>query len=150
MSMAVGVEVRVPLLDPDLVALAARIDPALKQKGRIGKWIFKKAMEPHLPHDVIYRPKVGFGVPLRHWLRHELRPLTEELLSASSLRNRGIFDPRQVDLLREADRQGRVDGTYTLFSIMCMELWCRLFVDGDQAAMVRRYPRDAVPAAQQS
>lgn len=54
--MAHGVEVRVPLLDQDLVALAARLPDGMKQRGRTGKWVFKKAMEPYLPLDVIYRP----------------------------------------------------------------------------------------------
>jgi asparagine synthase (glutamine-hydrolysing) len=129
MSMAYGVEVRVPLLDPDLVALAARLPVGMKQRGRIGKWIFKKAMEPFLPHDVIYRPKVGFGVPLRHWMGHELRPLVEETLSDVSLRNRGLFDPVEVGKLRAADARGEVDGAYTLFALLSMEIWCRLFLD---------------------
>ncbi len=135
MSMAVGVEVRVPLLDLDLVALAARLPIGMKQKGRVGKWIFKKAMEPYLPHDVIYRPKVGFGVPLRHWLRNELRPMVDELLSDSSLRDRGLFDPKGVTALRKADATGRIDGTYTLFAILCMEIWCRQFMDRESSPM---------------
>jgi asparagine synthase (glutamine-hydrolysing) len=73
MSMAVGVEVRVPFLDNDLVRLANALPPGLKQRGAEGKWVLKKAMEPYLPHDVIYRPKAGFGGSLRHWLRNELR-----------------------------------------------------------------------------
>lgn len=129
MSMAVGVEVRVPLLDPDLVALAASLPTGMKQRGGIGKWIFKKAMEPYLPREVIYRPKAGFGVPLRRWLRHELRPMLEETLSESSLRDRGLFDPAAVAALREADSRGATDGTYTLFALLCMETWCRLFAD---------------------
>ena len=82
MGMAMGVEVRVPLLDPDLVALATRLPVAFKQRGREGKWIFKKAMEPHLPHDVIYRPKTGFGAPLRTWLRGESQPGGREIDNA--------------------------------------------------------------------
>ena len=129
MSMAAGVEARVPLLDPDLVALAASLPVGLKQKGKTGKWIFKKAMEPHLPSDVIYRPKTGFGVPLRHWLRHELRPLVDDILSEKSLRERGLFDPAAVAKLRAQDAAGAVDGTYTTFSILCIEIWCRRFLD---------------------
>ena len=65
MSMAAGVEVRVPFLDTDLVNFTQRIPLHMKQRGQVGKWILKKAMEPYLPHDVIYRPKAGFGAPLR-------------------------------------------------------------------------------------
>ena len=61
MSMAVGVEVRVPFLDLDLVEYAAQIPKKYKQNRSVGKWVLKKAMEPYLPHEVIYRPKTGFG-----------------------------------------------------------------------------------------
>ncbi len=129
MSMAAGVEARVPLLDPDLVKLAARLPLQYKQRGRIGKWIFKKAMEPYLPKEVIYRPKSGFGVPLRHWLRHELRPVVEDVLSRRSIEARGLFDASGVQKLVDKDRYGQIDGTYTIFSMICMELWCRIFLD---------------------
>jgi len=130
MSMAAGVEVRVPFLDPELVELAARIPDRLKQRGRIGKWVLKKAMEPYLPQDVIHRPKTGFGAPLRRWMRHELRDLVGELLSEASLRRRGLFDPQGVRRLIEDNDAGRRDGAYTLLSLLCIEIWCRRFVDG--------------------
>ena len=130
MGMAAGVEVRVPLLDPDLVAFAARLPLDLKQRGRTGKWIFKRAMEPLLPRDVIYRPKTGFGAPLRHWLRHPLRPLVEELLSPTALRRRGLFDPDAVAELVRRDRQGGIDAAYPILALICIELWCRIFIDG--------------------
>ncbi|MEA9997370.1 asparagine synthase (glutamine-hydrolyzing) [Pseudomonas sp. 10B1] len=133
MGMATGVEVRVPLLDLDLVKLAGTLPSGLKQKGRTGKWIFKKAMEPYLPHDVIYRPKTGFGVPLRNWLQGRLKPLVDEVLSPISLRNRGIFDADAVADLVKADRSGRIDAAYTLFGIVCMELWCKQYLDGNFA-----------------
>jgi asparagine synthase (glutamine-hydrolysing) len=127
MSMAVGVEVRVPFLDNDMVRLANGLRPELKQRGQEGKWILKKAMEPYLPHDVIYRPKTGFGAPLRHWLQHELREMVGDLLSADTLRQRGLFDPAAVGRLVEDDRQGRVDAAYTILGLMCTELWFRKF-----------------------
>jgi asparagine synthase (glutamine-hydrolysing) len=128
-GMAAGVEVRVPLLDRDLVHFATRIPSHLKQRGRIGKAIFKQAMEPYLPHDVIYRPKSGFGAPLRRWLQRELRPLMEDTLDAGSLTRRGFFDAGAVRRLVELDRKGAVDATYTIFALMCVELWCRRFID---------------------
>ncbi len=129
MSMANGVEVRVPLLDPDLMALAARLPVRFKQRGRVGKWIFKKAMEPFLPGSVIYRPKTGFGAPLRRWIKHELRPVIDDALSSASLKKRGLFDPEGVSRLVRSDESGRLDGSYTIFSLVCIELWCRLFLD---------------------
>lgn len=129
MGMATGVEVRVPLLDLELVDFATRVPPPMKQEGRIGKAIFKKAMEPCLPNDVIYRPKSGFGAPLRRWLHQELRERVEEVLSPAALRRQGLFEPAAVGRLIAADRDGHVDGAYTLFSILCIELWCSLFLN---------------------
>lgn len=128
MSMAVGVEVRVPFLDLDLVDFAARIPPRFKQRGAEGKWVLKKAMEPYLPHDVIYRPKTGFGAPLRRWMRHELRELLGDMLSVESIRRRGLFDPKSVQQLIQQNDSGQVDATYTLLSLLCIEIWCRRFV----------------------
>ncbi len=130
MSMAVGVEVRVPFLDLDMVEFAAQIPLNLKQRGRIGKWVLKKAMEPYLPHDVIYRPKSGFGAPLRRWMRHDLREILGDLLSVDSLKRRGLFDPQAVQNLITANDSGRVDASYSLLSLLCIEIWCRRFVDG--------------------
>jgi asparagine synthase (glutamine-hydrolysing) len=129
MSMATGVEVRVPFLDLELVDFAAGIPNRLKQRGSEGKWVLKKAMEPYLPSDVIYRPKSGFGAPLRRWMRVELRDLVADLLGAQSLRQRGLFDPGAVQRLIQANDQGKIDASYTLFSLMCIELWCRRFID---------------------
>jgi asparagine synthase (glutamine-hydrolysing) len=133
MGMAAGVEVRVPLLDLDLMELAGSLPLGMKQRGRVGKWIFKKAMEAYLPHDVIYRPKSGFGVPLRNWLQTILKPLVDDVLSDTSLNSRGLFNPEAVQCLRLADQVGRVDATYTIFSMVCLELWCRQFIDGAYA-----------------
>ena len=128
-SMAAGVEVRVPLLDPDLVNFATRIPPGMKQKGRVGKAIFKKAMEPYLPRDVIYRRKSGFGAPIRRWLRHELRETVEEVLSKEALKRNGLFNPVAVHRLIAMDRKGYIDGAYTIFSILCMQLWLKIFIE---------------------
>jgi asparagine synthase (glutamine-hydrolysing) len=129
MSMAAGVEVRVPFLDLDLVEFAARIPIGLKQRGAEGKWILKKAMEPYLPHDVIYRPKSGFGAPLRHWMRHNLRELIGDLLSVDSLKRRGFFEPAAVQRLIAANNVGKLDASYTLLSLLCIEIWCRTYLD---------------------
>jgi asparagine synthase (glutamine-hydrolysing) len=128
MCMSVGVEGRVPLLDLELVELATRIAPTLKQHGSTGKWIFKKAMQGILPEEVIWRGKTGFGAPVRRWLRKELRPLVDELLSEGAVRARGLFDAETIQRLRADDAAGRVDGSYTLLSLLCIELWCRSFL----------------------
>ena len=130
MSMAAGVEVRVPFLDLDLVEHAAKIPLGLKQRGRVGKWVLKKAMEPYLPKDVIYRPKSGFGAPLRRWMRHELRALLGDLLSVDSLKRRGLFEPAAVQQLIAQNDSGKVDAAYTLLSLLSIEIWCRAYIDG--------------------
>jgi asparagine synthase (glutamine-hydrolysing) len=128
-GMAVGVEIRVPLLDVEMVEFATRVPARMKQQGSVGKAIFKRAMEPYLPREVIYRPKMGFGAPLRRWLRKELRSTVDDTLEAAAVRRRGFFDPAAVQRLVEADRVGTIDGSYTIFALMCFELWCRRFVD---------------------
>ncbi|HEX8242225.1 MAG TPA: asparagine synthase (glutamine-hydrolyzing) [Longimicrobium sp.] len=136
-GMAAGVEVRVPLLDLELVDFATRIPVSMKQRGRVGKAIFKRAMEPYLPHDVIYRGKTGFGAPLRRWLGNELREVVDDALSPAALARRGWFDPAAVSRLAGQDRRGEIDAAYTIFALVCIELWCRMFVDGPLPAAPR-------------
>ncbi len=128
MSMAVGVEVRVPLLDLDLIHFATQIPPRMKQTARVGKAIFKRAMQPYLPKQVIYRPKAGFGAPVRQWMHKQLRPMVDDLLSPSAVAARGLFSSRAINTLRQWDEAGRVDASYTLFSLLCIELWCQQFL----------------------
>lgn len=129
MSMAAGVEIRVPFLDLELVDWAARIPATLKVRTGQGKWVLKQAMVPFLPAKIIHRPKTGFGAPLRRWLHGELRPLVEDVLSHDSLARRGLFDSGAVHRLMRAHDTGRLDAAYTLFSLLCIELWCRAFLD---------------------
>jgi asparagine synthase (glutamine-hydrolysing) len=86
-------------------------------------------MESYPPHDVIYRSKAGFGAPLRHWLRHQLRPLVQDVLSRESLDRRGLFDPDGVAHLIKQNDAREVDAAYSIFAMICVELWCRMFVD---------------------
>jgi asparagine synthase (glutamine-hydrolysing) len=129
MSMAAGVEVRVPFLDPDLMEFAAGLPMRLLQHGRTGKWVLKEAMTPFLPSDVVHRPKTGFGAPLRRWMREDLREMAADLLSEPSVRSRGIFDPATTRRMFQELDSGTRDTAYTLFSMLCIELWCRRFVD---------------------
>ena len=128
-GMAAGVEVRVPLLDLDLVRFAAQVPSRIKQRGPVGKAIFKRAMEPYLPHEVIYRPKIGFGAPLRRWLRQDCarRWMTHWIGRACAAA--AISIPRGTATDRSGRRPGQIDGSYTIFALMCFELWCRRFVD---------------------
>ena len=130
MSMASGVEVRVPLLDVEVLKHSQRIPAKYKIRGNEAKWIFKKVMEPYLPKNIIYRPKTGFSLPLRRWLRFELREYLAEYLSVERLKTRGLFDAGAVQGLIKLNDKGAVDASYTLFSILCIEIWCEKFIDG--------------------
>lgn len=128
MSMAAGIEVRVPFLDNNLFQVSNEIPIQLKQTLFQGKWVLKKAMEGILPANVIYRPKTGFGAPLRRWIGHDLKPMIAEYLSDKNIKERGIFDPKMVRNLITNTENGRIDGSYTIFSILCIEIWCRKFI----------------------
>jgi asparagine synthase (glutamine-hydrolysing) len=134
MSMATGVEVRVPFLDRDLVALANALPDHVKQRGREGKWVLKKALERKLPQNVLHRSKVGFGAPLRRWLRSDLRELVDDTLAADTVKRRGLFDAAEVGRLIADDRDGRIEAAYTILGLMCIEIWCRRFLDSARSA----------------
>jgi asparagine synthase (glutamine-hydrolysing) len=128
MSMANGVEVRVPLIDTEVVKLAATIPTRLKQHGQKGKWILKQTAARYLPREVLTRPKAGFGVPLRQWMTGPLKTWTDDLLSPASVRSTGLFEPSAVRAIQTQNQQGRADGTYTLFALICATLWHQKFV----------------------
>jgi len=132
MSMAAGVEVRVPFLDLDLVNFAAGIPVRYKQRGSTGKWVLKKAMEDKLSKRIIYRKKTGFGAPLRKWVAGELREIIGDVLSDESLKRRGLFCPQRVRRLVELNYSGKRDASYTIFALLSIELWCRAFLDNVQ------------------
>tara|TARA_Y100000589_G_C27169133_1_gene635927 strand:- start:851 stop:2416 length:1566 start_codon:yes stop_codon:yes gene_type:complete len=129
MSMKLGIEVRVPFLDNQLVKFADTIPSYLKQRGRIGKWALKKAMEPYLPRDIIYRPKSGFGLPLRKWIKVELKDWISDTLSYEKIKNRGLFEPKNVMQLIKDNENNKIDASYTIFSLACIEIWCQYFID---------------------
>jgi asparagine synthase (glutamine-hydrolysing) len=127
--MRYGVEARVPLLDIDLVNAATSIPVDFKQTFTQGKAIFKKAMEKYLPHEVIYRPKTHFGAPLRRWVHNDLQAMILRLLNRETIEARGLFSYNAVQKLVEDDRNGRIDGSYIILSLLCIEIWCKLFID---------------------
>jgi asparagine synthase (glutamine-hydrolysing) len=129
MAMAASVEVRVPLLDDDLVELAARIPSNLKLKGLRRKYIFKRSQEGTLPGDIVWRRKAGFGAPIRAWLEQDLAPLVDDLLSESTLRRRGLINPRSVARLRADNAAGRADNSLQLYALLSLELWFQTFLD---------------------
>lgn len=130
MSMAASTEVRVPLIDDEMISLAGRVPPGLKLHGRKRKWILKKAMEGILPDDVIWRPKAGFGAPVRAWVDGPMKPLMDDLLSPETVRSRGQLDPAGVARLRADQEAGLADNALKIWALIVLELWQREFVDG--------------------
>ncbi|HEY8228677.1 MAG TPA: asparagine synthase (glutamine-hydrolyzing) [Pyrinomonadaceae bacterium] len=128
-SMAVNLEVRVPFLNREMIEMAARMPPRLKLRGLKRKYILKRALENLLPRDVVWRKKAGFGAPIRSWLRGPLRPLVNDLLSEEAVNRRGIFRPREVRRVVEANLSGREDNNLQVFQLLGLELWHREFID---------------------
>jgi asparagine synthase (glutamine-hydrolysing) len=129
MGMAASVEVRVPLLDDELVALSARIPSDLKLRLLRRKYILKRSQEQMLPKDVVWRRKAGFGAPLRSWLEKDLAPVVDDLLSPEAVRRRGLFDPLAVRRLWDDNVAGRHDNSLRIYALLTIELWCRTFLD---------------------
>jgi asparagine synthase (glutamine-hydrolysing) len=128
-SMASSVEVRVPLLDHELIELAARIPARLKLKGLTGKYILKRAAESLLPPEIVNRRKSGFSAPVRAWLVRDLRGMVEDLLSESNIRRRGYFNYQAVRKLIDQNSAGREDNALKIFQLLTLELWHRAFID---------------------
>ena len=145
MSMAASTEVRVPLLDDEVVALSARIPPSLKLRRTTRKYIFKQAMEGVLPKSVIWRPKAGFTAPARAWLVGSLRPAVAELLSPDSVRARGLFEPQAVQRLIVENERDEADHALRIWALLTLELWQRTFIDGDGYAPLDSLPGAGVP-----
>jgi asparagine synthase (glutamine-hydrolysing) len=130
-SMATTLEVRVPFLNVELVELAARMPPGLKLRGLRRKYILKRAAESVLPREVVWRRKAGFGAPVRAWLRGPLRPLVEEMLSAESVKRRGLFRPEEVRRVVDANLSGREDFSLHVMQLLTLEMWHRTFLDAN-------------------
>ena len=128
MSMAKGIEVRVPFLDKELVNFISMLPDRLLVNGNTVKWILKKSMEPYLPKHIINRPKTGFGMPIRKWLKSDLREFVHDTLDSKEFKNRGLFDPQSVKNLIISNENGIGDFSYTILSLLCIELWCQRFL----------------------
>jgi asparagine synthase (glutamine-hydrolysing) len=119
-SMAVSLEVRAPLLDHQLMEKVARIPSSFKLRGRTGKYIFKKAMEPVLPASILYRSKQGFAVPLDRWFRQDLRELAREAILSS---DDGILDRTFLLKIWEQHQKRRYDRSAHLWSVLMYRRW---------------------------
>ena len=128
-SMANGIEVRVPFLHKPLLKFASEIPDQYKIKSFNNKWILRKAMEGLINKNIIYRKKIGFGVPVRQWINNELREMIGDLLSEETVNSRGIFDSKKIQQILEKNRTGRIDASYTIIALLGLEIWFRNFAD---------------------
>lgn len=124
-SMMHALEVRAPFLDTHVVDLANHMPASYKLHGLTRKYVLKKLMEGKLPHDIIYRKKKGFGMPIGPWMRGALRPLLSDLLSQESLSSIGLFDTVYVERLVTEHLAGIRDNRKQLWTLMVFVLWWR-------------------------
>lgn len=120
-SMAVSLEAREPLLDYRFVEFAATLPASLRIRGGQGKWLMKKALEPYLPRDILYRPKMGFVTPVSAWFRKALADEAAALARSPVLAGSGWFEPKAIARLAEEHRSGRAEHGRTLWQLMMLE-----------------------------
>jgi asparagine synthase (glutamine-hydrolysing) len=123
MAMACSLEVRVPLLDPELVALSFRLPERFKVAGRQTKVLLKQLAARHVPAECVYRRKQGFSVPMKHWLNQEFRALANDLLAPDRLRQEGIFRVNTVERLKAEHARGEQNHSHVLWALMVFQDW---------------------------
>lgn len=124
-SMAHSLEVRVPVLDHKLVEWASGLPPGLKLRRGEGKYVFKQALERDLPREVLYRPKMGFSVPLATWFRGSLREHLQQVMRAGALIESPWFEPARLDQLVRQHLSGRRDHSATLWKLLMLDGFLR-------------------------
>ncbi len=129
MTMATSVELRVPFLDHRMVELGGSIPPRYRIKGWETKYVLKKALEPYLPKEILYRGKMGFPTPLAHMFKGELRGYVEEVLGSDRFLDRGYFRPEAVRNLVAEHAAGERDHHRVLWQLLVLEEWHRAFID---------------------
>ena len=134
MSMAASIEARVPFLDHRLVEFTAGLPASVKVKSLGTKALLRRALRRDLPAATLGRPKRAFLVPLRHWLRGELRDLVDDVLTSAAARARGLFQPAAVARLLHEQRRGSRDHSRALWTLLCLQLWLDNVLDAPAAA----------------
>ena len=126
MSMAHGLEVRVPFVDHELVEFAVRLPTRMRLRGRTSKYLLRRACEDLLPRKILRRRKLGFNPPMGLWLKGELRPLIQDCLSPEAVKRRGYFEAGAVEAMIDQQMSGRRDLSLQLWALIVLEIWHRL------------------------
>lgn len=136
-SMLASLECRAPLLDQEVAAFAARIPPRLRINSGSTKYLLKKLGEKYLPAELIHRPKMGFAIPISHWINSEWKDLSYDLVLSSRARQRNNFQSAFLEKLINEHRRGRRDHSGFIWALMVLEMWYRKFIDGDRIEVTR-------------
>jgi len=140
MSMAASIESRVPFLDHEFVERVAAMPGRTKLRGWQTKAVLRAAIQDVVPRAILTRRKMGFPVPVGRWLRGPFRPLVDELVLGPRALERGLFDPAALRRLAEAHRSGAAEHGDRLWLLINLELWQRMFLDGEDVGDVLHGP----------
>ncbi|HMO79317.1 MAG TPA: asparagine synthase (glutamine-hydrolyzing) [Pyrinomonadaceae bacterium] len=139
-AMAVSLETRAPFLDPRIGQFAASIPVEYKLKGKSGKVILKEAMKEILPHDILHRPKKGFGIPIAEWLKGRLNPLMREMLSPDRLKKQGLFNAEYVQKLIYEHESAAASHHKELWTLLVFQIWTDNFVPNGLSSCFSSFP----------
>ncbi len=129
MTLAWGVEERVPFLDHRLVELAYSLPPRLKVNGMNEKYILRKAMHQFVPKDVLARKKQRFYVPIDRWIKDELKPMVEQFLSRKNIERHGYFNHYYIEKLLQNYEKSRLYSARQLWNLLTFEIWHRIYIE---------------------
>ena len=121
--MAVSLEARVPFLDKNLVELAFRVPDRLKVSNRTTKVMLKEIAARHVPANCVYRQKEGFSIPIKNWLGTQFRPLLDELLGSTRVKDAGLFNVATIETLKQQHLSGSANHSHILWSLIVFEAW---------------------------
>ncbi|HEY0050976.1 MAG TPA: asparagine synthase (glutamine-hydrolyzing) [Pyrinomonadaceae bacterium] len=128
-SMANSLEARSPFLDHKVIEFAASLPEKIKVRGTETKYLLKKAASRVVPPEVLYRRKMGFGIPVGYWLRNEMKDFMFEILLSEKSFNRGLFKPEIIKKLVAQHVAEKQNHTYPLWTLLMLELWFRQMID---------------------
>ncbi len=124
-SMKSSLEVRSPFLDHHLAQFAFQLPASLKLKNGETKYILKRLAQKHVDENIMSRKKKGFGIPIKHWLKHELKEIVDDTLSEEAIKKRGLFNSSYITRLIYEHNNDIADHTHKIWALLWLELWFR-------------------------